>query len=69
MGIEGEAVAGLSLAIEHVMFGDYDDEVEWIEPLRTQTDADGAFSFSGIAPGQVQLILPFEMDTEKQFLH
>ena len=67
VGVEGEAVAGLSLALEHVMFGDYEDEVEWIEPLKTQTDADGAFSFSGITAGQVQLILPFEMDTEKQF--
>ena len=67
VGVEGEAVAGLSLAIEHVMFGDYEDEVEPIHPLETETDADGAFSFSGIAPGQVQLILPFEIDTEKQF--
>ena len=67
VGIEGEAVAGLSLALEHVMFGDYEDEVEPIQPLETETDADGAFSFSGIAPGQVQLILPFEIDTEKQF--
>jgi hypothetical protein len=67
VGVEGEAVAGLSLAIEHVMFGDSEDEVEWIEPRRTETDADGAFSFTGIAPGQVQLILPFDIDTEKQF--
>ena len=67
VGVEGEAVAGLSLAIEHVMFGDYEDEVEPIHPLETETDADGAFSFNGIAPGQVQLILPFEIDTEKQF--
>ena len=67
VGVEGEAVTGLSLAIEHIMFGDYEDEVEPIHPLETETDADGAFSFSGIAPGQVQLILPFEIDTEKQF--
>ncbi len=67
VGLEGEAVAGLSLAIEHVMFGDYEDEVERIQPLETETDEDGAFSFSGITPGQVQLILPFDMDTEKQF--
>lgn len=67
VGLEGEAVAGLSLAIEHVMFGDYEDEVERIQPLETETDEDGAFSFSGITPGQVQLILPFDMDAEKQF--
>ncbi len=67
VGLEGEAVAGLSLAIEHVMFGDYEDEVERIQPLETETDEDGAFSFSGITPGQVQLMLPFDMDTEKQF--
>lgn len=67
VGLEGEAVAGLSLAIEHVMFGDYEDEVERIQPLETETDENGAFSFSGITPGQVQLILPFDMDTEKQF--
>ncbi len=67
VGLEGEAVAGLSLAIEHVMFGDYEDEVERIQPLETETDENGAFSFSGITPGQVQLILPFDMDTERQF--
>ena len=67
VGLEGEAVAGLSLAIEHVMFGDYEDEVEQIQPLKTETDETGAFSFSGIAPGQAQLMLPFDMDTEKQF--
>ncbi|MDE0555029.1 MAG: carboxypeptidase-like regulatory domain-containing protein, partial [Candidatus Poribacteria bacterium] len=67
VGLEGEAIAGLSLAIEHVMFDDYTDETDWIQPLETETDADGAFSFSGITPGQVQLILPFDIDTEKQF--
>lgn len=67
VGLEGEAVAGLSLAIEHVMFGDYEDEVEQIQPLKTETDETGTFSFSGIAPGQAQLMLPFDMDTEKQF--
>ena len=66
VGLEGEAIAGLSLAIQHVMFGDDEDEVEWIQPLETETDKDGTFSFSGITPGQVQLILPF-VDTEKQF--
>ena len=67
VGLEGEAIAGLSLAIQHVMFADYADEVEWIQPLETETDEDGAFSFSGITPGQVQLILPFDIETEKQF--
>ena len=67
VGLEGQAVAGLSLAIEHVMVDDYEDEVEWIQPLRTETDENGAFSFSGIAPGQAQLMLPYDMDTERQF--
>ncbi len=67
VGLEGQAVAGLSLAIQHVMFGDYTDEAEWMQPLKTETDETGAFSFSGIAPGQVQLILPLDMDIEKQF--
>ncbi|MDE0427332.1 MAG: lectin-like protein [Candidatus Poribacteria bacterium] len=67
VGLEGESIAGLSLAIQHVMFDDYTDEAEWIQPLETETDEDGAFSFSGITPGQVQLILPFDIDTEKQF--
>ncbi len=63
VGLEEEAIAGLSLAIQPVIF----DEVEWIEPLETETDEGGAFSFSGITPGKVQLILPFDIDTEKQF--
>lgn len=67
VGLEGEAVAGLSLAIEHLMVDDYEDEVEWRQPLKTETDETGAFSFSGIAPGQAQLMLPFDMDTERQF--
>ena len=68
VGVEGEAIAGLSLAIQHVMFGDYTDEVQWIQPLKTETDETGAFSFSGIAPGQVQLILLApNVDTETQF--
>ena len=67
VGVEGEAVSGLSLAIEHVMFDHYEGEVAPIQPLETQTDTDGAFSFRGIPAGQVQLILPFEMDTEKQY--
>ena len=67
VGLEGESVAGLSLAIQHVMFGDYTDEAEWMQPLKTETDETGAFSFSGITPGQVQLILPLDIDTEKQF--
>ena len=67
VGVEGEAVAGLSLAIEHFMFADDEDAAAPIPPLETQTDTDGAFSFRGITAGQVQLTLPFEMDTEKQF--
>ena len=67
LGLEGEAIAGLSLAIQHVMFGDDADEVEWIEPLETKTDADGAFSFIGIAPGQVQLILVSAVETQRHF--
>ena len=67
VGVEGETVSGLSLAIQHVMFDDYTDEAEWIQPLETETDETGAFSFSGITPGQVQLILPFDIETEKQF--
>ncbi len=69
VGLEGEAIAGLSLAIQHVMFGDYADEVERIQPLETETDADGAFSFSGIVPGQVQLILvpAVDADSERYF--
>lgn len=65
--LEGEAVSGLSLAIQHVTSGDYTDAAEWIQPLETDTDADGAFSFSDVTPGQVQLILPFDIDAEKQF--
>ena len=67
VGLEGEAIAGLSLAIQPVMFGDDADEVEWIQPLETKTDAGGAFSFSGIAPGQVQLILVPAVETERHF--
>ena len=67
VGLEGEAVSGFSLAIEYVMFDDDTDEAEWIQPLETETDEAGAFSFSGMTPGQVQLVLPFDIDTEKQF--
>ena len=67
VGLEGEAIAGLSLAIQPVMFGDDTDEVEWIQLLETKTDAGGAFSFSGIAPGQVQLILVPAVETERHF--
>ena len=67
VGVDGEGVAGLSLAIEHVMLDDDTDAAEWIHPLETQTGEDGTFSFSGITPGQVHLILPFDIDTEKQF--
>ena len=57
VGLEGQAVAGLSLAIQHVVFGDDMDEVQRMHPLKTETDETGAFSFSGIAPGQIQLVL------------
>ena len=69
VGLEGEAVSGLSLAIQRVMLADDADAdyENFFEPLETQTDADGAFSFSGITPGKVQLILPFDIETEKQF--
>lgn len=66
VGVEGEAVAGFSLAIEHVMYHYSEDEEELIQPLRTETDTNGAFSFSGITPGQLELRLPYEIDTEKQ---
>ena len=67
LGLQGEAIAGLSLAIQPVLFADDSDEVEWIEPLETETDAEGAFSFIGITPGHVQLILPFDIETETHF--
>lgn len=67
VGLEGEAVAGLSLAIQHVMWDDDADEVQSMQPLETETDEACAFSFSSIAPGQIQLILAPNVDAEKQF--
>ena len=68
VGLEGQAVAGLSLAIQHVVFGDDIGESQRMQPLKTETDETGAFSFSGIAPGQIQLVLLApDVDAERQF--